>query len=279
MAEEDLLPAIEIIHHISLRQKLHCLKLEGPEHGLRVYIELFGLAPILEKTPVHMSHLIERLHDSGTLFIQNVEHLSLETQKQLAGFIAYGYYHKHRCEQRLFAQVRIICSTPKNLAQLVEEGTFSRELYNELRHTSLVMPSLNTLSEQEIQELVQGYAEQWENNDTYAYKSLLSLSEKETNKFLMERPLSFTELKERVHTLLAEKSQRHDLMEVSSFNPAHASFEPDIAYALRLGKKALKDPKLMTLLWDKFKNQNKIALLLGVNRSSVNRRCQLYNLK
>ena len=31
----------------------------------------------------------------------------------------------------------------------------------------------------------------------------------------------------------------------------------------------------MTCLWNKFKNQNKIATLLGVNRSSVNRRCNV----
>ena len=54
---------------------------------------------------------------------------------------------------------------------------------------------------------------------------------------------------------------------------------PDIAQAVRLGKKALQDPQSMAILWNKFRNQNKIATLLGVNRSSVNRRCQEYNLK
>jgi len=32
------------------------------------------------------------------------------------------------------------------------------------------------------------------------------------------------------------------------------------------------------MLWNKFNNQNKIAAFLGVNRSSVNRRCREYNL-
>ena len=47
-----------------------------------------------------------------------------------------------------------------------------------------------------------------------------------------------------------------------------------------IGKKALKDPQIMSLLWEKFeKNQNRIATFLGVNRSSVNRRCKDYNLQ
>ncbi len=40
----------------------------------------------------------------------------------------------------------------------------------------------------------------------------------------------------------------------------------------------IRTPQSMAILWNKFRNQNKIAALLGVNRSSVNRRCQEYNL-
>ena len=49
--------------------------------------------------------------------------------------------------------------------------------------------------------------------------------------------------------------------------------------ASRLGKHALRDPKLLALLWSKFKNQNAIATFLGVNRSSVHRRCREYNIQ
>ena len=47
---------------------------------------------------------------------------------------------------------------------------------------------------------------------------------------------------------------------------------------VKLGKSALKDKQIMTYLWNKFKNQTKIAKLLNVNRSSVNRRCKEFNL-
>ncbi len=76
-----------------------------------------------------------------------------------------------------------------------------------------------------------------------------------------------------------QKSTRHKIHETTNFDPAYNVAEPEIAQAVRLGKKALKDPQIMAMLWKKFKNQNKIATLLGVNRSSVNRRCQEYDLK
>ena len=55
--------------------------------------------------------------------------------------------------------------------------------------------------------------------------------------------------------------------------------DSELIQAAQLGKHALKDKKIMTMLSKKFnKNQSKIAGLLGVNRSSVHHRCKLYNL-
>jgi DNA-binding protein Fis len=97
-------------------------------------------------------------------------------------------------------------------------------------------------------------------------------------KLFDERPLSLHEFKERVHQLLVQKSSKHKIAEVTKFDVAYNVSDPDIAHAVRLGKKALKDPQIMAMLWNKFKNQAQIATLLGVNRSTVNRRCHEYNL-
>ena len=40
--------------------------------------------------------------------------------------------------------------------------------------------------------------------------------------------------------------------------------DPTLIMAAQLGKNALRDEQLMVMLWNKFKNQNKIALFLGV---------------
>ena len=275
LPEEDLLPTVEVLHDISLRQTLHSIKLTTPEKNNEVAIKLFGLNPLIQKDgPLP---LLQQLDSSGTLFIQNVENLHLKTQEYLAEFISLGYFNKFKSDHKIFANVRVICSSSKNLLQLVNEGNFSKELYNELEQASLVMPSLHELSESEITALAQGFADQIITGDTY--KNLLSLTDKDTTKLYQERPLSLHAIKERVHQLLVQKSSKHKISEKTNFDPAYNVSDPDIAQAVRLGKKALKNPHIMALLWHKFKNQSKIAILLGVNRSSVNRRCQEYNLK
>jgi len=224
-----------------------------------------------------MSALLEKLDTVGTLFIENIEHLSIETQHALAQYISYGFFHKFKSEHKIFSNVRIICSTNEDLLALTHAGSFSKTLFNELRGTSLTMPSLQTLSKPEIDQLAQDYAEQITSTDSC--KNLLALTEKDKMRLNADRPLSLREFREKVHQLLVVKSSKNTLTEITEFNPAYNIADPDIAQAVQLGKKALKDPQVMGLLWEKLKNQNKIATLLGVNRSSVNRRCIEYDLK
>ncbi len=275
LPEEDLIPTVEVLHNISLRQSLHTIKLTSPEKQDDVAVKLFGHNPLIKKDGIQP--LLEKLDNIGTLFIQNVEYLGTETQNYLAEFISLGYFHKFKSDHKVFSNVRIICSTNKNLLQLVHEGAFCQELYDELEQTSLVMPPMHELSEPEVTALAQGFADQIVTEDTY--KNLLSLTDKDTSKLYDERPLSLRAFKDRVHQLLVQKSSKHNISEVTKFDPAYNVSDPDIAHAVRLGKKALKDPHVMSILWHKFKSQSKIATLLGVNRSSVNRRCQEYNLK
>ncbi|MBA3954201.1 sigma 54-interacting transcriptional regulator [Candidatus Dependentiae bacterium] len=272
MAEDDLLPTVEILHHISLRPTLHILKLTIPEKNDEVALKVFGINPLLDKNEPEA--LLQKLDTIGTLFIQNIHLLSLETQNYLAEFISYGYYHKLRSDHKFFSNVRIICSTTKNLQTLVTEGLFSKTLFNELKKTSLSMPSLTTLPDTEINQLTSGFTEQALKTQTF--KNLLELSDKDKDKLLDQRPGSLQELKTKIHQVLVHKSTKHKIHDTTEFDRAYHVTDPELAQAIRMGKKALKDPQTMQMLWNKFKNQNKIATLLGVNRSSVNRRYQEY---
>ena len=139
------------------------------------------------------------------------------------------------------------------------------------------MPSLITLPEDELATLAEGFSEQAIVNQTY--KNLLSLSEKDKHRIAHQRPASLQELRAKVQQILVTKSKQSEIYHETQFDPAYEVSDPELMQAARLGKRALKDQKMMTLLWNKFKNQNKIASFLGVNRSSVNRRCKQYNLE
>jgi len=277
MLDQDLIPTVEILHHISLRETLYILDLQKPSTGLETAVKLFGINPIFGFNKTYTEKpLLEKLDKNGTLFIKNIHFLELETQQYLAEFIKYGFFRTFKSDQKTFSSVRIICSTTVNLQHAVQEGRFCESLFNELKKTSLTMPSLLTLSEDELDNLTRGFTQQA--IKTNEFQHLLELTKSEKKRLAQSRPASLQELKTKIQQLLIKKSKQHAIYEEAQFDPAYDVSDPELVEAVRLGKHALKDHKIMEMLWNKFKNQNKIANLLGVNRSSVNRRCKEYNL-
>lgn len=277
MPNDDLKQMVELLHHISLRETLHILDLETPIANFDVAIKLFGINTIYGMKSENTPPLLEKLDNIGTLFIRNIHYLDLETQEYLAEFIRYGIYRVFKSEQKIPSNVRIICSSNQNLAHLVREGKFSQALFNELKHTTLEMPSLTTLPEQELNTLAEGFSEQAIADQTY--KNILSLSDRDKVKLAYQRPTSLLEFKSKVQTVLLQKSKKNDIYHETQFDPAYDTSDQNLMHAARLGKQALKDRNIMIILWNKFKNQNQIASFLGVNRSSVNRRCKEYDLQ
>jgi len=277
MAEQDLIPTVEILHHISLREKLHILNLKKPTKNFDTAIKLFGINPIFALEEKRAKPILQSLDGTGTLFIKNIHFLDLGTQKQLADFIRYGIYKPFKGEHTASSNVRIICSTNINLKIAVQDGKFSQSLFDEINKTSMVMPPLMTLPENELTNLTKGFTDQ--TIKTNEFKHIFQLTNIEEKKIVASKPSSIKELKEKVQKLLEKKSKQHKIYEETSIYQDHTHTDPEIIEAARLGKHALKNRQVMEMLWEKFKNQNKIATLLGVNRSSVNRRCKDYNLK
>ena len=46
MAPDDLMPTVELLHHISMRDALHVLTLQGQSETQEIAIKLFGINPI-----------------------------------------------------------------------------------------------------------------------------------------------------------------------------------------------------------------------------------------
>lgn len=276
LPESDLIPSVEILHHIGLRNQLYILKLQHPTTTLDMMAKLFGINPLLGY-PYQQQPILEVLGGTDTLFIQNIHLLDLECQEHLAELIRYGSYRMFKSDQKKISAVRLVCSTNQELSRLVQKEKFSTNLFNELKKTSLVMPSLIALSESEVYELAQGFGKQ-----TFSKKddnNSLELTKRDINSITIERPLSLHEFKNKVQQLVKQKSQNKAPLVEQVFNPASITADSDLIEIAHLGKHALRDPKIVAILWHKFKNQNKIAHFLGVNRSSVNRRCKKYNIE
>ena len=268
--EEDIIDIVDILHNISLRQKLQIINLANEEKHNEFAIKLFGINSILGQNGQQES-ILENLDKTGTLFIQNIELLSIETQNLLAEFISYGYFKKIKSLSKIFSDVRIICSSKKNLQKLTSESLFSPTLFDQLKKSKLYLPSLHLLSEVDLFSLIEQHAA----NTAQEESSLLKLESKDMMKILADKPTSLNKLKEKINSILSSKitkqsSEKLSLMEDIS--------DPHLMEAINAGKKALKNKQMLQILWDKYKNQSKIASLLNVHRSSVNRRCEEYGI-
>ena len=271
---DDLISIVEIIHHISLRNSLHILDLKPTTSNHDLAIKLFGLNPVLMQE--QEESLLKRLDRNGTLFIKNIELLDLETQNKLAQFIKYGIFTMVKSEQKISSDVRIICSMSQNPQVLMDQNKLSVLLYKELSATTLTLPSLLTMDEQELQELIDGFACQAIEESNFT--TLLQISKKDKEQLIDRRPASLQEFKSKIQYLIAQKSKDNHIFHETHFDPEFNVTNPKLLKAANLGKHALKDSEIMSMLWQQFQCQSKIAQFLGVNRSSVNRRCKEYNL-
>ncbi len=271
---DDIVDIASLIHQISLKESFHILNLQGMQN-LNCATKLFGVNPLLQAQ--QEPALLEKF-DNGTLLIKNIEHLDIVSQQKLAYFIRYGIFTPLKSEQRKFSDVRIICSTERNAQELVQTGQLTPELYKELQKSSLTLPSLLNLDQADLSDLIDGFMHQVLQDDSKQNFAPLNIKDKDL--LFQKRVESISEFKKKIHNLMMLKSQEQSISQemLSTKKSFDTATCPELQLAAQLGKDALKDSKLMSILWDKLGSQTKIADLLGVNRSSVNRRCKDYNL-
>lgn len=274
--DDDLEQMAELLHHISLRENIYKLTMNSYEKGGAIATKLFGMNAVFGDFE---QALLERLNATGTLFIQNIHLLEMSTQESLAEFIKYGYYTVCKSNKRVFSDVRIMCSTTQNLHTLVQEKKFSKNLFDELNRMALTMPSLFSLSEEELHELIKEFGQQ-EVTNINDFQKLLEFTTRDKEQLMKTRSLSLSGLRKKINQLLVEKSKKHEIYHSITFNPASHLADDELAHALQLGKNALRDRKKLMMLMEKFdNNQNKVAAFLGVNRSSINRRLKAHKIE
>ena len=79
---------------------------------------------------------------NGTILIKEVENLSLETQIKLLEFIETGNFVRINGKEKVNSKTRIICSSSKNLEEMVEENRFYEGLWDKIEKNTLYIPPL-----------------------------------------------------------------------------------------------------------------------------------------
>ncbi len=78
----------------------------------------------------------------GTLFLDEVAEIPLATQAKLLRFIQFGEFQRVGSDHLEKVDIRLIAATHKDLAQMVEDGTFRQDLYFRLNVLELEIPPL-----------------------------------------------------------------------------------------------------------------------------------------
>jgi transcriptional regulator with PAS, ATPase and Fis domain len=83
-----------------------------------------------------------QLADKGTLFLDEIGELPLSLQPKLLRALESGQYRRVGSTTTLTSDVRVICATHRNLADMVRQGTFREDLYYRLSVFPINIPPL-----------------------------------------------------------------------------------------------------------------------------------------
>lgn len=103
--------------------------------------ELFGTEDTNPNGGAEKLGLLERAH-GGTLFIDEVADMQLETQGRLLRALQEQSFERVRGNKRVSVDVRVIAATNKDLQEEITAGRFREDLYYRLNVVPLRMPNL-----------------------------------------------------------------------------------------------------------------------------------------
>jgi transcriptional regulator of aroF, aroG, tyrA and aromatic amino acid transport len=103
--------------------------------------ELFGYAPGAFGQSEGKAGLLE-LAQGGSLFLDEIAEMSAQLQVKLLRVLQNGKYRRVGDVNEKDVDVRIICTTQKDLGKLVQQGLFREDLYYRLNVLGLVLPPL-----------------------------------------------------------------------------------------------------------------------------------------
>lgn len=266
VAPEDLPSFIELMYTVSLRSVLKVYDAAEESNESRIMMDLFGMAPVLTR-PEESRGFLERLTNVGMLVIKNVEKLPSSVQDRLARFMETGSFEVGG-KRLVMADVRLVFTTDVDLEKLVEAGKFSAKLYAAIAPLSVELSSLKELPPHEVSAMTEHISAEIARSMTLS--DLLVLTAQERTRLLEQGPTSIMGLRTLVSNALVRKGSRSDLTNLVN--------NPHVQRAARLGRRALTDRELLGELWQVLHSYAAIADLIGVNRSTVSRRCRDYGI-
>lgn len=214
----------------------------------------------------------ERLTHDGdrrTLFIRDVDQLPIELQRLLGEALLCGMWYASADSVPHPFRLRLLCSTSKNLMQMAQDGQFCRVLADQLLQQVVTIPAPSLLSRQELDMLINGLVHMML---PAGQRHKIMLSDRDKEPLFESTFESYSMLRSRVTQALRHKTQ------VRIRWSDDIRLVPTTSGVALFNRHAIKDRKKLQVLWDQFKSHRRIAMFLGVHRSSVYKQCIRYDI-
>ena len=219
----------------------------------------------------------------GILLIDEVSEIPLETQAKILRVLIDQKFKRTKGTHDINVNVRIICTTSKNIRKEIDDGNFREDLYHRLNVVPIVLEPLKNRSE-DIPLLVDYFSKkmaesygivklQIDSNNPYFYEYSWPGNIRELRN-LVERVaiLSPNEKKENINKIIK------DSLKKMSTNEGDSS-EVNFSFPLKEARENFEKSYLTTQL-KKFKgNISKTADFVGMERSALHRKLKSLGIK
>lgn len=273
-----------------------CLSQEGYRPFEQVNCAAFSLETFQDKLFGHVKGAYTGAHndkkglvelaEGGDLFLDEIGDLSLECQALLLTFLDNQEYYRLGCDKKRKAHVRIISATNRNLMEMIDKGTFRKDLYSRISQVTIFIPPLRARKE-EIEIFIEYFIETFEG------------SPKSTTKEFITTLLSFNythgnvrELKDMIeYACMMAKNSTH--LDISHLPEKQASIYSDeikslqdsiqfiasIAINQGLNETLQKiEHKIIEYHYEKHRNVDKLGPILRISKASLYRRIRQYRI-
>jgi len=211
--------------------------------------------------------LLETAH-GGTVFLDEIGNISEAMQAKLLRVVQEQQVTHVGGVQPVDIDVRFIVASNQNLSDLVNMGQFRHDLYHRLNVVKVTMPPLRE-RKQDIPRLVQHFITQFAEKYNRDVSDVDATSLKELGRYTW--PGNVRELRNTIerHVALADSSTLHitDLIEPDK----HDTLDDDLPNLAELEQRYI-----LKVLNQCGGNREETASLLGINKSTLWRKLQLY---
>ena len=219
--------------------------------------------------------------NGGTLFIDEIGDISLQTQVKLLRALQFGEFERIGGTKTLKVDVRVITATNRNLEELIQNGQFRQDLYYRINVIAINLPALRERKE-DIPLLIKHFIEKYSKENG---KNVTDISKEAFNQLMHYHfPGNIRELENIIESALV--MARGEIITINDFTQDVLSSSESTALNPHNFKNSY-DEKLeafeSTMINDALElkggNQSQAATVLGITERHLRSRMQKYNIK